>query len=69
MKKYRNLIIGLLIIALGIGMFFFGVAMFTYQGNHLNPIISKLGMYSFIGWLPTIGIGVSIILLKEIFRD
>jgi len=50
-------------------MFFFGVAMFTYQGNHLNPIISKLGMYSFIGWLPTIGIGVFIILLKKIFRD
>jgi len=62
MKKLFIIIIGLLVIALGIGMFFFGASMFTYRGGALNPIISKAGELSFIFWLPTIVVGLVIIL-------
>jgi hypothetical protein len=62
MKKYRLSLIGVFIIILGIGMFFFAASIFTYQGNSLNPIVSKLGMYSFILWLPTIIFGIALFL-------
>jgi hypothetical protein len=56
-------IIGIALILLGIGMFFFGVSMFTYQGNNLNPLVSKAGMYSFFLWLPTIIIGIVLLIV------
>jgi hypothetical protein len=46
MKISRFSKTGFFVILLGIGMFFFGASMFTYQGKALNPIVSKLGMYS-----------------------
>jgi len=58
----KKLIIGLIVIALGVGMFYFGVSMFTYQGKALNPLISKAGEYAFFCWLPTIILGLSIML-------
>lgn len=67
MNKYKFQIIGSLIILLGIAMLFFGAAMFSYQGNTLNPIVSKLGMYSFFLWLPTIGIGILVMLFRKLF--
>lgn len=57
--------IGLGIIGLGIIMFFVGASMFTYRGN-INPIINKIGMYSFIFWLPTIILGTITIILETI---
>ena len=45
-------------------MFIFGASMFTYRGNGLNPIVSKLGMYSFFLWLPTIAVGIFIMLYR-----
>jgi len=65
MKKETVLIVGLSIIALGIGMFVFGGYMFTYRGSYLNPIISKLGMYSFFLWLPTIIAGIIVVALRD----
>jgi len=63
MSKFQ--IIGLLIIFIGVAMFFFGVSMFTYQGKALNPIISKLGMYSFLYWLPTIIVGGAFMFIRK----
>ena len=48
---------GVGIILLAIGMFFFGVYMFSYQGE-IDPIISKIGMYSFLFWLPALITGI-----------
>ncbi len=56
---------GLLIIILGIAMLLFGSYMFSYQGKSLNPDISKLGMYSFFLWLPTIIVGIIIIVKRQ----
>jgi hypothetical protein len=55
----------LLIIILGIAMLLFGSYMFSYQGKSLNPDISKLGMYSFFLWLPTIIVGIIIIVKRQ----
>lgn len=63
MTIYRK--IGLGIISLGVIMFFIGASMFTYSGN-INPIVSKIGEYSFIFWLPTIILGTIIIILEAI---
>jgi hypothetical protein len=57
--------IGALVLFLGFGMFLFGVSMFTYQGKSLNPVISKLGMYSFLYWMPTMIVGVVILFLGK----
>lgn len=61
----RNRIIGISLILLGVAMLFFGASMFTYQGNNLNPLVSKAGMYSFFLWLPTIIIGVVFMLIRR----
>lgn len=45
MAKTR--LLGLCLTLLGAGMFFFGVSMFTYQGNNLSPLISKADMLFF----------------------
>ena len=41
-------------------MFLFGASMFTYTGK-ISPIISNIGMYSFLFWLPTVFMGVILI--------
>jgi hypothetical protein len=63
MKK--KTIIGLLLIVLGVAMLMFGASMFTYQGNSLNAIVSKLGMYCFFLWLPVIIIGIVFITVRS----
>lgn len=50
--------IGLCLLILGVGMFIFGISMFSYQGSNLNPLISEAGMYSFFLWLPVIIAGI-----------
>jgi hypothetical protein len=50
--------IGTGITLLGVGMFILGAGMFTYQGPELNPIIFKMGEYSFVFWLPVLLIGI-----------
>ena len=60
-KKYIIIAIGILIILLGIGMFVFGVSIFCYQGNSLSPLTNTLGKYSFMYFLPTIIIGVLVL--------
>ena len=58
MSVYR--IVGFVILILGVLMFVFGASMFTYLGD-INPIISEIGMYSFLLWMPTIIFGIILI--------
>lgn len=62
MKTQR--IIGLVMIVLGVIMFFIGASLFSYTGE-LNPIINEIGKYSFFCWLPTILVGVLLFTLKK----
>jgi len=55
MTTYR--IIGIVLIVIAIGMFFLGASLFAYQGPPLNPIVSKMGEYSFFWWLPALIVG------------
>jgi hypothetical protein len=55
---------GIGILLLGIMMFVFGVYMFTYRGS-VSPIISKMGMYCFFLWLPTIITGIVMIFMPQ----
>jgi len=61
MKKL--FLIGLSILFLGIGMFIFGVSMFTYQGNALNPLMSEVGKYCFVLFGPVGFIGLIVIIV------
>ncbi len=45
-------------IIMGVIMLFVGGSLFGYQGPSLNPIISDIGMYSFLLWLPTLITGI-----------
>jgi hypothetical membrane protein len=64
----KSSIIGILIMALGIAMFFFGASMFSYQGNSLSPIVSAIGKYSFLYFFPTIVIGAMILLFGQLLK-
>jgi hypothetical protein len=57
MSKSRQIKLSISILVLGIIMFFIGIDTFTYQGN-ISKLYSKIGMISFISWLPTIIIGI-----------
>lgn len=50
--------IGVIIGFSGILMGVIGVSMFTYQGNHLSPIISEIGKYCFLYCVPTFFAGI-----------
>jgi hypothetical protein len=54
--------IGGLLIILGMVMFVIGVSLFSYTG-HINPMIKSFGEISFLGWLPTIMIGIIILVI------
>jgi len=49
--------IGITLIFLGIIMFLLGASVFAYRGA-INPIVSKIGWYSFLFWLLTIILGI-----------
>ena len=63
MTIYQKIGIGVTI--LGIGMFVLGASLFTYQGERLNPIISDIGMYSFLLWLPTLITGLILVCIRK----
>jgi len=63
MTIYRKIGIGMIIT--GIIMLFVGGSLFTYQGERLNPIISDIGMYSFLLWLPIIITGIILTRIKK----
>jgi len=48
--------IGLGLIGVGVVLFLVGVSLFSYRGN-IHPMVSKIGMYSFFLWFPTILLG------------
>lgn len=66
MKKRVFNITGILIIVLGIGMFFVGASAFTYQGNFMSAFMSMAGKFSFSYWFLTIIIGIGVIILGKI---
>jgi hypothetical protein len=62
-RPYKT--IGVILIILGIAMLVFGTSIFGYQGKRLSQIISDLGFFSFILWLPTIIVGIVFIGVKK----
>lgn len=62
-KKGNKSKIALWIIGLGVIMFFTGAGIFTYQGKALHPIVSKIGMWSFILWLPMVILGLVLLFI------
>ncbi len=56
--------IGIILILLGIAMFLVGISMFSYLGPPLDSIVVKIGMYSFLWWLPTILFGVFLVVIS-----
>jgi len=67
-RKSAIIIIGALITALGIGMFIFAGSIFTYQGPPLSDIVSKLGMYSFVFWIPVLAAGIAIFIVGVLMK-
>jgi hypothetical protein len=65
MKKYTLLILGIIIILIALGMFCFGVSMFVYQGPPLTSFRSKVGEYSFSYWLPTMALGIVLLIINK----
>ena len=63
MTIYRKIGIGFIL--LGIAMFIVGVSFFTYRGERLNPMISDIGMYSFFLWLPTLIMGIILVVKRK----
>lgn len=63
MVIYQKLGIGMILVS--VIMFFVGASLFTYRGGNLNPIISHIGMYSFLFWLPTLIIGIILTFIKR----
>ncbi|MCK3685813.1 hypothetical protein [Maribellus sp. YY47] len=66
MTTTRKIGIGLSI--LGALMFLTAASLFTYRGS-INPIVSKIGMYSFMLWLPAIILGVILIAVGKRRRE
>ena len=62
MTTYRKLGAGLVILA--VAMLLVGGSLFGYQGKRLNPIISDIGMISFVLWLPTLIVGIIMVSRK-----
>jgi ABC-type transport system involved in multi-copper enzyme maturation permease subunit len=54
----RNRIIGIILIITAIAMLIIGASLFSYLGPPLNPIVSDIGKYSFLYWLPTLIVGI-----------
>jgi len=61
----KRQIFGIVIIILGIGMLLYGVSMFAYQGPPLSSIVSEIGEYSFVFWLPMIIVGICLLTIKK----
>ena len=57
--------IGTGLIILGVGMLLTGGSLFSYQGPRLNPIISDIGMISFMLWLPTLIVGIILVARRQ----
>jgi hypothetical protein len=65
MKISKSKITGLSIIVLGIAMRLIPRSMFSYSGSGLNPIIHTIGMYFYFLWLPTIIVGVVLVIFEK----
>jgi hypothetical protein len=69
MKKHSLLIISLFVLLSGIGMFIFGGSMFSYHGPPLSNFVSRVAEYSFLFCLPTILLGLALLIFYFRMRD
>ena len=54
---------------LSVIMFVVGVSLFSYRGSQLNPIVFKLGEISFVGWMPTLLLGIILFVISLILAS
>jgi|WetSurMetagenome_2_1015567.scaffolds.fasta_scaffold1468110_1 hypothetical protein len=59
--------LGIVVIILGVLMFILAASTFSYTGN-INPWLSKIGMISFVIWLPTLLIGIILFIIGNLKR-
>jgi len=64
MKPKNILITGLILLAVSLFMLFWGVYMFTYQGNY-TKFMGITGMGCFLLWLPTLIISLRLIVIAN----
>ncbi len=63
MKNPKNLIkLGIILFFIGMLMFFITVSLFTHVGN-ISSIISGIGEACFILWIPTLLIGIILLII------
>jgi hypothetical protein len=65
MKRNSIGIIGASLIILGAGMFVSGISIFAYQGSNLSPLISEIGKYFFLYWLPVLVVGLILLAFRQ----
>jgi hypothetical protein len=62
----------ILLVIAAVIMFLIGGSLFTYQGPAVSRIVSKIGEYSFVLWLPTFGLSILFMVasaLEAIIQD
>lgn len=57
-----KILIGLILLILSFGMFFFGAHVFTYRGESTD-LFRDTGLICFIGWLPALVGGIVFLIL------
>jgi len=60
--------IGIVLIVIAAIMLIVGVYMFSYQGANINPLLSKIGKYSFFLWLPFLIMGLIFLFLEKLTK-
>lgn len=64
-RKYSIIYkLGFSIAILGIVMFGLAIDQFSYRGE-VNPLLSKIGMWSFVLWLPVLIAGIILIIVAR----
>jgi hypothetical protein len=64
MKFLHIQTIGVILGFLGFAMFFFGVAMFSYNGP-VHPFVRSLGIFSFSFWFPIFFTGLILSFIRK----
>ncbi len=63
MPKHSLVKLSILILAIGAIMFVIGVHTFTFRGT-ISELYKQIGMFSFLAWLPTLLLGVIILIVS-----
>jgi hypothetical protein len=67
LESKKTFIAGILITLLGIGMFLWGMHMFTYRGD-FTELMSTTGEYSFLFCIPVFLIGIVLTIIGLVKR-